>query len=205
MGAASNAYRATNQDHTVSRLNSALDELVYDPRLVAHAWGAELVARRDDPTITPWGMWGAVLAGVVGFMTLVFEGWRGFHNWYTVGIAVLLMAAALLTARFGPRTSLVPVSLARIDLRERQFNVGDHAPLPFSDVQEVVYGMVKYPIERGKRAVKIEAFTVLLRNADGDLLPLFEATPDKNEAFRVARACAQWTGRDITHVGLGVK
>lgn len=205
MGAASNSYRATLSDHAVVRLTPAVEELVYEPRLVAHPWGAEIVARRDDPTITPWGMWGAVSAAVVSFLTLLFEGWRGFHNWTTVAIAVLLMAAALITARFGPRTSLVPVSLAKIDLRARAVTVGDHPPLPLSDVHEVVYAMVKYPIERHAGAVRVEAFTVMLRNANGDLLPLLEASPDKNEVFRIAKACASWTGREITHVGLGVK
>jgi hypothetical protein len=115
------------------------------------------------------------------------------------------MTVALITARFGPRTSLVPVSLARIDLQLRHIEVEGAAPLHFAEVSEVVYAMVKYPVDMSARAVKVDAFTVMLRNADGDLLPLLEASPDKNEVFMIAKACASWTGLDITHVGLGVK
>lgn len=206
MGIASDANRGTNTDAgIIRRLTPSVAELVYSPRLVAQPWGAELVAKRDNPKIITWGLWGAVSAAIVGFTTLVYEGYRGFNNWYTVGLAVCLMTIALLTARFGPRTSLVPVSLARIDLQRRQVEVDGTPPLHFDDVSEVVYAMVKYPVEQNARSVKVDAFTVMLRNADGDLLPLLEASPDKNEVFRIAKACASWTGLEITHVGLGVK
>ncbi|MEZ4462859.1 MAG: hypothetical protein R3E66_24655 [bacterium] len=206
MGATSDTDR-TNFSHPVGvkRLKPAIEELVFAPALVARPYGADIVGKRDDPTIQPWGLWGAVSAAVVAFSTLIFEGWRGFHNWSTVTLAVLLMAVALIAARFGPRSSLVPVTLAKIDLTQRHVRVGDGPPLPFSEVQEVVYAMVKYPVEPGNTAVKVDAFTVLLRNEDGDLLPLLEASPDKNEVFHLAKACSRWTGLEITHVGLGVK
>lgn len=206
MGIASDANRGINIDSgTIRRLTPSVAEIVYSPHLVSHAWGAELVAKRDNPKIITWGLWGAVAAAVVGFTTLVYEGYRGFNNWYTVGIAVSMMTVALLTARFGPRTSLVTVSLARIDLHRRHVEVDGTPPLPFDDVREVVYAMVKYPVEKNPRSVKVDAFTVMLRNAEGNLMPLLEASPDKNEVFRIAKACSTWTGLEITHVGLGVK
>lgn len=192
------------QDKPVRRLAAAVDELVYSPHFVARPYGVDIAAKRDDPKIIAWGLWGSVAAAIVGFATLIFEGWRGFHNWTNVSIAVVLMAIALIAARLGPRTSLVPVTLAEVDLQQRSFRVGHEPDLAFSDVSEVVYAMVKYPVERGQR-IKVDAFTVLLRNSDGDLVPLLEASPDKNAVFSIARACSQWTGREITHVGLGVK
>lgn len=189
------------------KLPGALEELVFEPTLQRTTHGAVLVAQREDQSITPWGLWGAVSTAVTGFLLLSYEGYRGFHDWNTVVFSVMILAVALMLARFGRKNSLVPVRLLEVDLERRQLTLptSPETVLSLDDVHELVYAMIRYPISNSRGAVKVEAYSVLVRTPEGDLLPLIEASPHKTAVFSFARAMSQWTGHDITHVGIGVK
>lgn len=189
------------------KLPGTLEELVFEPTLERTPQGAVLMAQHEDRNITPWGLWGAALTAVIGFLLLSYEGYRGFHDWNTVVVSVAILALALLMARFGRKNSMVPVQLAEINLIRRELTLPTSPPttLVLDDIQELVYAMVRYPISNAPNAVKVEAYSVLVRTPEGDLLPLIEASPHKTAVFGFARAMSQWTGQEITHVGIGVK
>ena len=163
-----------------------------------------LTAKVDDPAITPWGLWGAVVAIVAGIALLAIEGLTAFHSFWLIATAVTFVGLGAVLARFGPRTSLKTIELLSVYPHLAEFRVGGHTFM-FAEVTEIVYAMVKYPLEKDDQTLRVQAFTALARVGDDMLIPLVEASPDKDHVFTVARAFSRWTGRSVTHVGLGVQ
>lgn len=188
------------------KISTSHEFLVYKPTLRGTGHLVELNAKRANPKKRPWGLWGAVTAAAGSFGLFTYEGARGFHDWNTVMVAIVVLGFALMAARFGPMDSMEDTHLATFNLAERKLEVkGAEGQLDFSEIDELVYAMVKYPIAENERKVKVDAFSLLVRTPEGDLLPIIEASPDKNAVFNTARAVSQWTGHEITHVGLGVR
>lgn len=170
-----------------------------------------VVGYRDDERTIPWGFWGGVFAIVVGAAVLAYEGLTGLWAiWDLVG-AIAAIAAGLLLMRFGTRSSLREEPCAEIDLHQgtiRLLSSTEGLALPeirLADVTEVVFGMTRYPVSRGKGAVKVEAFSLLVRHSSDTLIPIVEVSPDKDHLFGVAKFVGSLVGRDVTQVGLGVK
>lgn len=163
-----------------------------------------LTARVDDPTIIPWGLWGAVIAVVAGVALLAIEGLTAFQSFWMIAVAVTFVGLGAVLARFGPRTSLVRIHLLTVYPHLAEFRVGGRTFM-FSEVTEIVYAMVKYPLAKDDETLRVQAFTALARVGDDVLIPLVEASPDKDHVFTVARAFSRWTGRSVKHVGLGVQ
>lgn len=219
MGSTSNALAPENRARKLTLEDRELEtrptrlrpsphsELLFRPQFeVRGPQSLELVAERDDENTVPWGLWGGLLAVVAGIVLIVYEGAYGFHSFWTIAIAVAVIGLGAIVARFGARSSLTQISLGRVDLQSGVYWIESEElqPIRLDSVGEVVYAMIKYPVSRERKAVKVQAFTVLLRVED-ELIPVVEASPDKAQAFAIARTFAQWTGNDVSHVGIGVK
>jgi len=208
MGSAPYTITDTRSDgmRRPKKLPVATEALVYQPAVQSSGQSVQIVAKKEDRSITPWGLWGAAATAVIGFLLLTYEGYRGFHDWNTVMISVALLAISLMAARFGPHNSLVPVVLATFDLEMRELSVpGSPSTIRFDELEELVYAMVRYPINSEQSSLKVQAFSLLVRTPDGDLLPIIEASPDKNAVFKIAGAVSHWTQLEISYVGIGVQ
>jgi len=183
-------------------------ELVFRPQFEVRGPNRlELVGEHDDEDTIPWGLWGGIVAVVAGMVLIIYEGAYGFHSFWSIAVAVLVIGFGAILARYGARTSLRSISLGRVDLQSGIFWIEDEdwQPVRLDRVEEVVYAMIKYPVsKKKKKAVKVQAFTVLLRVAD-ELVPVVEASPDKGQVYAIAKTFAQWTGNEVSHVGIGVK
>lgn len=187
---------------------SEVEELVFRPFFEATGPNRlDLIAYRDDDSTIPWGLWGGLLAIAAGIALIVREGAYGFHSVWTITAALAIVAIGVLSAKFGTRSSRLPVHLGRVDLQSGVFwipNTDGESPIRLDSVTEVVYAMVKYPLTRRDTRTRIDAFTVLVRTG-AELVPIIEASPDKNQVFAIAKTLGQWTGLEPTYVGIGVK
>lgn len=196
----------------VSILESSDHRLVYDPS-IAHDGGGNfaVLGRIEDTRMVPWGFWGAVLllgtfAGLVAF--------RGSTGLYTMSEHFWVLLAFMLGAgmyKLGAKTSLKTHRLLTIEV-DRSMLVWEgktkDAPsivLPFEEVTELVFGMTSYPLAHNRRNIEIHAFTLLVRDSQDRLIPIIEASPNKEEAHMVAGALGQLLKQPLTYVGLGIK
>jgi len=185
------------------------NHLVFRPRVEQASVRTHRIVAEIDDGQTPWGFWGGVLSAAVGASVIAFEGLRGLWDPAYLLTAVAVMVVGLLLMRFGRRTSLDGYVCAEIDQVTRWLVLpGDgDGPLPvhLDEVTEVVFGMMKYPVSASPSAVEVDAYTVMVRRGTDVMLPVVEATPDKEWAYDVAGYLAEMTGLDVTQVGIGIK
>lgn len=185
--------------------------LIYRPRLVRAAPTLfRLVGMRDNESVIPWGFWGGVFALAVGLGVIIYEGVSGLWAVWDLTWAIAAVVVGVITMRVGRRTSLEPEPCAEIDLDARTLRLtsSSEVALPevsLDEVTEIVYGMTSYPVSSAANAVKIDAFSLLVRHGDNTLLPVVEASPDKDALYQVARFLSQVTRTPLTQVGLGVR
>lgn len=185
--------------------------MVYAPRVRERPQGIiEILGLRDNPQVTPWGFWGgALLAGLILFLVF-FAGSTGLRSFGALAAFAVVLIGALAMFKLGRRTSLEEELLCEIDLGRQTLAwptslVESFVVVPFEEVEEVVYGMVRYPVSRGERASKIQAFTVLVRDGEQQLVPIIEASPNKEGAHQVAQFLSRLLKRPVTYVGLGIQ
>lgn len=185
--------------------------MVYNPRVRQRPQGIiEILGMRDNPRITPWGFWGGALLGGLVVFLVFFAGGTGFRSLGSLGAFSVALLVALAMFKLGRRTSLEEGLLCELDLGRQMVGwptslVESSVVVPFEEVQEIVYGMVLYPVSREENASKIQAFTVLVRDGSEQLLPIIEATPNKEEAHGIALFLARILQIPVTYVGLGIQ
>lgn len=186
--------------------------LIYSPRVVRVSDSAfRIVGRRDDEKVVPWGFWGGVFALAVGAILLGYEGITGLWAIWDLAGAIAAIVLGLLLVRFAARTSLRDEPCAEVDLRAQTLRLTSSSEgvalpeVPLHELTEVVYGMTRYPVSSAPDAVRVEAFSLLVRHQSDTLLPIIEASPDKEDLFVLARFLSQATRLPIAHVGLGVR
>ena len=135
-------------------------------------------------------------------------------DWAAVGILASVGGAMF---KWGPRDNLrrhtlLTVDLARAELRWPVHMHGDpdsvsetEVSLALEDVQEIVFGMIYAPLSARTPDAHIHAFTLLVRNSYGHLVPVIEACPDKGHLYELTQLLAGWTGAPVTQVGEGVR
>jgi hypothetical protein len=183
--------------------------MVHEPRLQQVRAGAvELHADRENPSVIPWGFWGGILVLVVA--GLLFVSARSVYSMWDLIWALGAIAVGLLLWRFGRRDAMEDASLLEIDLERQQLmwlteGQGQGGlTLDFDQITEVVFGMTAYPVS-DPDDVKVDAFTLLVRDDRDELIPIIEATPHKEEAHEIGKFLAQQIGQNITYVGRGIK
>lgn len=225
MAASPNAYprtfpptgemtNAPNGHATSTALIQRADQpgLIFKPRVTRSAESVfRIIGYRDNENVVPWGFWGGLLAVAVGAVVLAWEGLTGLWAFWDLIGALAAVAVGLLMMRFGARTSLTEEPCAEVNVQTRRLRLltsGEEVALPdvsLDDLEEIVFGMTRYPVSRDRGAVKVEAFSLLVRHNSNTLIPIVEASPDKDELFGVARFLAGTTGLRVTQVGRGVK
>lgn len=170
-----------------------------------------IAGKKDDDSVIPWGFWGGIFAVAVGAVVFAYEGVTGLWAIWDMLGALAAIAVGLLLMRFGSRSSLTDEPCAEVDLTARTLRLlssTEEMALPqisLDDIDEIVFGMTRYPVSRERDAVKVEAYSLLVRHASDTLLPVVEVSPDKELLYGVARFLSRVTGLDITQVGRGIK
>jgi hypothetical protein len=187
--------------------------LVYDPNLVPASRGSyTIVGRLEDSRLIPWGFWGGVLMVVVIAALIVFRGSTGLYSMWDLFWTFLAIVIGAGMFKLGARSSLRPHRLVTIEVDrgmlvwENRHN--EDAPsivLPFEEITEIVFGMTNYPLSPTRKDINIHAFTLLVRDGNERLIPIIEASPNKEETHRVAAALAQLLKQQVTYVGIGSK
>lgn len=177
----------------------------------------EITGKLEDSRITPWGFWGGLLAVVAIVGLIALRGPSGMHDTSEWLIALGLASIGGAMFKWGPRDNLRRHPLLSIDLERGALRWPVHLggdpdrvastemSLAFDDVQEIVFGMIFAPLSARTPDAHIHAFTLLVRNGHGHLVPVIEACPDKGPLFELAQLLSGWTGAPITQVGEGIR
>lgn len=114
--------------------------------------------------------------------------------------------------QYGRRSTLEDVTLCRIDERRSvvEWPEGaqsglDETVASFEEITEVVFGMTTLPVDEGQPDVRVDAFSLLVRRSDDELIPVVEGSPYKGNVHNIAQYLADLTGTDITYVGRGIE
>lgn len=183
--------------------------MVYSPFLKERP-GRTLQVRgeRDNPAVVPWGFWGAVmLAGILAAM-IVFRGSSGLQSMWDLLWVMLAVVAGSVMLKLGKKTSLEEHLLCELDLMRGIVTwpvQGTELAVPFDEVEELVFGMTQYPISSDGEGTKVHAFSLLLRDAQGRLVPIVEASPHKGETHQIGQVFSQVLEVPLTYVGMGIK
>ncbi|MBA2661138.1 MAG: hypothetical protein H0U74_02490 [Bradymonadaceae bacterium] len=195
-------------------IESKKPSLIHDPAIEqVNATAFRIVGKRDDSTIVPWGFWGAFLMAVVLGLVIVFRGASGLYSmWDAFWVAIALSTGAIMF-KLGRRTSLNKELLCEVDMARQMmlWPSRDDDPnstmlaVPFEELSEVVFGMTRYPVSARRADVMVHAFTLLVRDGQDRLVPIIEASPNKEEAHRIGLFLAENIGLPMTYVGIGIK
>ena len=184
--------------------------MVYQPRVAATGVDSfEVRADAENTELIPWGFWGGLLVLAVSLMIIVSV--KGLYSMWDVFWAIFALTFGVLLWRYGRRTTLEEKTILHVDTARELVDwptsvAGEGAiSLDFDQITEVVFGMTSYPVSDRRRDVKVHAFTLLLRDRRERLLPVIEATPNKEEAHEVGKLLAGELGMEITYVGKGIK
>jgi hypothetical protein len=182
--------------------------MVHEPELRQFEPGVvEVHAERENPSLIPWGFWGGILVLIVA--GLLFVSARSVYSMWDLLWALAAIAVGLLAWRFGRRDAMEETRLLEIDMdRQQVMWLSDERDdggiaLDYEQITEVVFGMTEYPVSDDD--VKVDAFTLLVRDDRDQLIPVIEATPHKEEAHEIAKFLAGQVGMNITYVGRGIK
>ena len=187
------------------------DLLTYQPHL--QAVGPQQVALmglRDDERTLAWGFWGGIALGVMMVATVLWSASKGMFSMMDLMAALLLGGLAAVVWRWGPRDTVTPQVLAQLDLERGLLSwpgaAGQLTPvtMPLAEITEIVYAMIRFPVSPNRPDARIHVFTLLVRDAHDQLLPLIEASPQKEETYEIAQALSRLTGLEISQVGEGV-
>ncbi len=167
----------------------------------------EIVGKYDDEAAVAWGFYGGILTAVTGLIGLTYEGLIGFYNVWPTFLFALALVVGLLLVRFGRRSTMEERVVATVDLVDRRLELlGEAASqVDLDEVQEIVFGLSRYPLSGDRGAVKVQAASVLVRIGDDRLVTVVNACTDKDATYGVARFLSGVTGLAVKQVGVGVK
>lgn len=185
-------------------------QLVYEPRLVRTGPDRYAVeAKREERGLIPWGFFGGLL--FVGVLFAAIVGAGNFYTFWDILWVLLGLTAGGLMYRFGRHSSLRETLLCHIDTRRgvlewpegAQSGLGEMV-LGFDDVTEIVFGMTALPVDAGTPEVRVDAFALLVRSSDEELIPVVEGSPYKENVHELAKFLAAETETELTYVGRGM-
>lgn len=169
----------------------------------------DIMGYRDDLTMFPWGFWGGGAAIMVLLGLVAFRGTSGLFSLLDLLIALTLGGVALVLFRWGPRDTLKPMQLARIDLKQNILtwpseNGRAQFVLSAEDIQEVVFALIRFPVSPNRPDSRIHVYTLLVRDANDQLIPVVEASPEDKALFDLGEMIAQWSQAPLRQVGEGI-
>lgn len=200
--------RSARPEHSLVRPDEDRPRrLIYDPEIVRSGPSRfQVRGEFEDKTIVAWGFWGGVLVAAVS-LALIFNSRAIYTPWDMIW-SMLAIVVGVFLYRFGKRSSLREEVLCEIDLLRGEFawRSGDDGRLAigFDDITEIVYGMTKYPVSERRSDVYVHAFTLLVRDGEERLIPVVEATPDKEKAHAIAETLSRELRMSISYVGEGI-
>ncbi|RAL25279.1 hypothetical protein DL240_03440 [Lujinxingia litoralis] len=203
-------WAGTPDDPAVEVVSAPGARMVYSP-FVRERPGRLLQVRgqRDNPDVVPWGFWGAVMLGALLVMLIVFRGNSGIQSMWDMLWFMLAIAMGSVMLKLGKKTSLEEHLLCELDQLRGivTWPVEGRAQMavPFEEVSELVFGMTHYPISSDGEGTKVHAFSLLLRDGSGRLVPIVEASPNKGETHDVGKLFSRVLEVPLTYVGLGIK
>lgn len=195
-------------------LEASRPRMVFDPTVVrVNANAFRVHGMRDDRHVTPWGFYGGLLIAVVALMVVLFRGATGLYSTWDLFWVVLAISVGAIMLKVGRKSSLRRELLCEVDTLGQMllFPANHDDPnstmlaIPFEEVSELVFGMTRYPISERRVDVKVHAFTLLVRDAHDRLIPVVEASPNKQEVHQIGSMLAQLVGMPMTYVGHGVR
>lgn len=193
--------------------NQDVSRLIYNPALEQVRERGRVRAFRVNGKVegsaVAWGFWGAFLMVMVLALVVVFRGATGLYSiWDMFWVMVGLTIGALMF-KAGKRSSQSKELLCEIDLVQQMmlWPTGPETMLavPFDEVTELVFGMTYYPVSEQRSDVMVHAFTLLVRDSQNRLIPIVEASPDKEETHEIAKFIGHNMSLPLTYVGLGIK
>ncbi len=181
---------------------------------ISHDEGTILILdHRFDRSGQRLRFWGGVLIGGALLLTFLVPSWRRFDDPIDLVIplstvvigSILIMLAGRPTARQIPLGRVMPQDgLVRVYAAASRVMGGRDRDIWIDEVESVLFGMTRYPMDEARPEVKVEAFTLCLTLYDGSVVPLIEASPDKGASYAVALAVGESLGVPVIQAGLGV-
>jgi hypothetical protein len=177
---------------------------------------------RDDRRKIPWGFWAAAALALFATAWIALTE-AGLYSIWDFLLASMLAVGVTLVVRFGRRhfTSLSHQTIARVDLErgelwlttddgaeddtEESPSSGSEIVVGLDEITEVVFAMIYFPISRRRSDARVRAYTLMVRDGRGELVPLLEACADKEETFALAQMIARLARAPLSQVGAGVR
>ncbi len=192
--------------------NEDAPRLVFDPaieRVYGQGVHAFRVSGRLAENVVPWGFWGATLIAVVLGMVVVFRGATGLYSLWDTFWVVLALLVGTVMFKLGRRSSLSKELLCELDLNQQLMlwpREGEtQLAVPFEELTELVFGMTYYPVSQKRKDVMVHAFTLLARDSQNRLIPIVEASPDKEKTHEIGVFLGRNMRLPLKYVGLGIK
>ncbi|WP_168210997.1 hypothetical protein [Persicimonas caeni] len=183
--------------------------LVYNPLIRPSGQARyEIRGQLEDKSLIAWGFWGGLLVFVVTVLLILSA--QSVYNVWDILWALVALSFGVFLYRYGRKSSLREEVLCEVDIERQQLawptapGAGELA-LPFEEITEVVFGMTDYPLSESRSDVHVHAFTLLVRDADDRLIPIVEATPNKEEAHTIAKILGNELQMHISYVGKGIQ
>ena len=207
MGAASNTDIGSYQRKIIKTKMTRLekgDGLIHAPQiLVSEPSVFQLIGQKEDPRTKPWGFW-------FGSAFLALTAFHVYHVGTSVAwsvreivIGITILGIAVLFLRYGVTTRFVDKLVATLDANRGVLSVGERS-FSIADIEEVVFGMVQFPVKDNGKGVTVHAFSLLIR-IDDALIPIVEASPDKGALFEAAKLVSKISGAPLIQVGDGIR
>jgi hypothetical protein len=186
-------------------------KIVYEPTLYQNGPEQYVVeAKREKRGLIPWGFWGGLL--FVGVAFTVLAGAQSIYSFWDILWALVGLTVGALMYRYGRRSTVTEITLCEIDRRRGALHWPGGAQsgleetlLSIEDVTEVVFGMTRLPVDESSTSARVDAFALLVRTSNDELIPVVEGSPYKGNVHEIAKFLADATDTDLTYVGRGIR
>jgi hypothetical protein len=157
--------------------------------------------------------WGLVILGASVLMTIIMPSWRSFDDPSEAWVPIMTLAVGAMMVLLGGRPGFREVPLCRLMPAEGIFRVYPYSSVAIGgagrdiwldEIKDLLFGLVRYPLDPKKPEVTVEAFTLCLRLYDGSVVPVVEATPDKLVAYQIGQVLSQSIQVPLFQTGLGI-
>lgn len=187
--------------------------MIHNPRIITDAarrsW--RITEQRQEARGNALRFWGALAIAAAAAIFLLRPSLHGVSDmWgFALVVATAAVGAIMIAAAGRPQTREIHLAEIRPDdslveifpEASSEFD-GLRRTIWFEEIAHIVFGMTRFPLHSGKNAPRVEAFTVCLHLFDGSVVPVVEATTDKNNGFLVARQLSESLGVPIQDAGL---
>ena len=229
MGATSNtnigSYQVKVKKETMTRLEKG-DGLIHSPQIMVPEPSVFLITgKKEDPRTKPWGYWFGGAFVVLVILHFFQVGTAVAWSTREIVIGVSLLGIAILFLKYGVTTRFLEREIASIDGNRGTLTIfstglkakrpsgepkgisvppGEERVMALAEIEEVVFGMVQFPVRDNGTPVTVHAFSLLIR-VDDVLIPVVEASPDKGALFEAAKLIGKVSGAPLIQVGDGIR